>query len=257
MSLIRTAFIFFFVFVSTVLCGTSASICSIFDRNGRLWGPISRLWGWTCLKLGVTRVDVKGREQLAVERGAIVMANHQSHLDPPALIYLSPSPVRFLTKRSLFFIPIFGWTLWALGHIPINRRDRKSAFESIDKAAATISKGKLVVIFPEGTRSHTDELLPFKKGGFVLAVRGGIPIIPAGISGTHQAFKKGFNTVERGPISVVFGEPIDTTAYSLETKEDLMQLVHSRILSCREEAIARRALMLKGQDQAVSPAESV
>ena len=246
MKLLKTVFMFSSLLVATPLCGLAATICAIFDRKGRLWWPISRIWGWALIswgvptRWGIPQLDVTGYEHVSIERGAILMSNHESYLDPPTLIYLSDIPIRFLTKKSLFYVPIFGLALLAVGHIPINRRNRSSAFSSLDKAAQTISKGKLVAIFPEGTRSPTNDLLPFKKGGFVIAIKGGIPIIPVGIAGTRRILPKGWTKVTTGPVSVVLGEPIDTTGLTLDDREALMTTVRERIEVLREEAEARR-----------------
>jgi 1-acyl-sn-glycerol-3-phosphate acyltransferase len=222
--------------VMTPLCAFAALIASFVDRKGFIWWPISRFWGLTVLWLVTRRALVRGLDKVNAENGAILMANHTSHLDPPLIIAINKIPIRFLTKKILFYFPFFGWALWMTGHIPINRSDRSSAFSSLDRAAELISTGRLVAIFPEGTRSDTKELHPFKKGGFVLAVKGKIPIIPVGIAGTQEAMPKGWCWMKRGSVRVVFGEPIDTSGYTLETKEELMERVRTRMLEHRDEA---------------------
>ena len=222
--------------VMTPLCATAAFIAAFVDRHGRVWWPVSRFWGASCLKVVSSDVVVHGMENLRPHEGAILMANHTSHLDPPLLIAISRIPIRFLTKKVLFYFPFFGWSLWMMGHIPINRSNRSSAFSSLDQAARLIGSGRAVAIFPEGTRSDSNTLHPFKKGGFVIAVKGKIPIIPVGIEGTQRLMPKGWCWMTRGSIRVVWGEPIDTSNYTLETKEDLMDVVRKRIIVHRDQA---------------------
>ena len=226
------------ILIMTPLCALGALVAVVcFDRRGVVWWPISRFWGLSILSFATTGVQVRGYENVSIERGAILMANHTSHLDPPLLIAVSKIPISFLTKRVLFFFPVFGWGMWAVGHIPIDRKNRDSAFNSLDKAAKVIVSGRLVSIFPEGTRSRTREMNSFKKGGFVIATKGKIPIIPVGIDGTQAVMPKGWCWMKRHPVKVVFGEPIDTSECTPDTKEELMTLVRERIELCRQEAI--------------------
>jgi len=224
------------ILVMTPLCATAAFLAAFVDRKGVIWWPVSRFWGATVLAVVSRDISVRGLEHIKAENGAILMANHTSHLDPPLLIAMSKIPIRFLTKKILFYFPFFGWSLWMTGHIPINRSDRTSAFSSLDQAAELIASGRAVAIFPEGTRSDADILNPFKKGGFVIAVKGNIPIIPVGIAGTQQLMPKGWCWMSRGPIRVVLGEPIDTSEYTLDNKEELMAIVRERIIEHRQEA---------------------
>ena len=224
------------ILIMTPLCASAAFIAAFVDRKGLIWWPVSRFWGATCLAVVSRDISVRGLEHIQSDKGAILMANHTSHLDPPLLIAISKIPIRFLTKKVLFYFPFFGWSLWMMGHIPINRSKRSSAFSSLDQAASLIASGRTVAIFPEGTRSDADELNPFKKGGFVIAVKGGIPIIPVGIVGTQKLMPKGWCWMTRGPIRVVLGEPIDTSGYTMENKEELMTLVREKIVEHREEA---------------------
>jgi 1-acyl-sn-glycerol-3-phosphate acyltransferase len=126
-----------------------------------------------------------------------------------------------------------------MGMIPVNRDRRHKAFASIDRAAAMIRGGKTVLVFPEGRRTRTGELQPFKKGGFVMAVRGGVPIIPIGIAGSAHIFPPGFWIRAGGDTVVVIGEPVATSTYDMDSKEELMALVHEKMEALRTEAQAR------------------
>ncbi len=210
------------------------------DRRGRVWWGASRTWATGILKsAGVTDLIVKGVERIYDGQPYILMSNHESHLDPPSIIRSSERPIGFLTKQELKRIPVFGWALERTGHVFIDRKDKNKSHASIDKAAARVNEGRCVLVFPEGTRTRTDELLPFKKGGFVLAVKARVPIVPVGIAGTRAIFPSQSNfVVGRGPVALVYGEPIATDGYTLETKDGLMQDVCHAIGGLRDEARA-------------------
>jgi 1-acyl-sn-glycerol-3-phosphate acyltransferase len=223
--------------LATVVCASAAALAALVDRKGTLWWPISQLWARGILGLGIAPSQrLAGAQALAHPAARIVMANHASHLDVLFLIARIGTPLRFLTKRELFYIPLFGQAIWLVGHIPINRGNRRSAFQSLDRAANQIKAGKTLLIFPEGTRSPGGGLGDFKKGGFVLAVKSGAPIVPIGIAGTALLLPKRGFLFGRGPIVGVVGEPIDTRSYTLETKDDLMRLVRQRIDALSQEA---------------------
>jgi 1-acyl-sn-glycerol-3-phosphate acyltransferase len=237
----RTVFAVLVLIAMSVLCGTVVSVLAIFDRKARLWWPLARLWSWSVLRsCGGQRFEVRGAERLATGNGAIVMSNHESYMDPPALMLLSPVPLRFLAKHTLFLFPVFGWAMWAMGMVPVNRGRQDRAFASIDRAAEGIRAGKVVLVFPEGTRADFEdpEMLPFKKGAFVMAARAHVPIIPVGIAGSRYILPKGWNWVRNHDVAVVLGEPIDTSGYDIDSKDALMALVRERIDGLRGEARA-------------------
>lgn len=237
----RTAFAVLVLVGMSVFCGTTISVLAIFDRKARSWWPLARLWSWSVLRsCGSQRFEVRGAERLATGEGAIVMSNHESYMDPPALMLLSPVPIRFLAKHTLFLFPVFGWAMWAMGMVPVNRGRRDKAFTSIDRAGESIRAGKVVLVFPEGQRVDFSEpeMLPFKKGAFVMAARAHVPIIPVGIAGTRHILPKGWSWVDNHDVAVVLGEPIDTSGYDIDSKDALMALVRERIEELRVEAEA-------------------
>ncbi|MEZ4266070.1 MAG: lysophospholipid acyltransferase family protein [Myxococcota bacterium] len=237
----RTVFAVLVLVVMSVLCGTVVTVLAVFDRKARLWWPIAKLWAWSVIRsCGAQRIEVRGAERLATGDGAIVMSNHESYMDPPALMWASPVPLRFLAKHTLFWFPIFGWAMAAMGMVPVNRGRQDKAFASIDRAATKIRGGKVVLVFPEGRRADfaQTELLPFKKGAFVMAARAHVPIIPVGVAGSRHILPKGWSWVYNHDIAMVLGEPIDTSGYDVESKDALMALVRQRIEGLRVEAQA-------------------
>ena len=227
--------------------GTIAGVAALAgDRKGRVWWPATRMWARGLLtSAGVTDFIVRGAEIIDNDTPYVMMANHQSHLDPPSIIRASKRPFGFIVKKELERIPLFGWAVRQSGHVFVDRKDKGSSHASIDKAAASVARGRRIVVFPEGTRTTTGELLPFKKGGFVLALKAEVPIIPIGVAGTREILPSQSALVaKRGPVAVVFGEPIATDGYDLEDKDGLIEAVRAAILGLRAEAealVAERA----------------
>lgn len=224
----------------TLTVASAITVVGLFDKRGVIFWPLIRLWGFMIRKGGgISHLEIIGRDRIPNDTGVIFMPNHESHLDPPIMMNVSPYPIRFIAKASLFRIPFLGWAMWSAGMVPIDRSNREKAFASIDRATEMIKAGKNVLVFPEGTRTTDGELGPFKKGGFVMAARGGVPIVPVGIAGTRHIMPPGIMIQNAGPAVVVVGEPISTVGYDEDTKAELMAIVEQRIAELREEAYTR------------------
>jgi 1-acyl-sn-glycerol-3-phosphate acyltransferase len=225
-----------YILVSTAILGLTAILVSYFSRTGNAPHLVARLWGRLILFFSHVPVKVQGIDRLSSGRSCIYMVNHQSNFDIPALLAFLPVQFRWLAKEELFRIPVFGRSMRGCGYISIDRSDRRSAFKSLKLAAETIRGGVSVLIFPEGTRSVDGKIQAFKKGGFVLAVESGVPIVPLCIQGTHAIMPKGHLSVRPGPVTIKILTPIDTTVYTYKTKELLMDEVHRAISSALDEA---------------------
>jgi 1-acyl-sn-glycerol-3-phosphate acyltransferase len=164
----------------------------------------------------------------------IFMSNHESQLDPPYLVAALPLPAVYIGKKELKYVPFIGWAGWAAGVIFIDRRDRERAIRSIHEAALEIHGGKNVVIFPEGTRSRTGQLLPFKKGGFALAMDADVPIIPMATVGGFRALPPGSMRVRPGRIVLQVGEPVNPRDFT--DRDALMKVVRERMEALVAEA---------------------
>jgi len=219
------------VALATAVLGLAGILVCIVLPGGRGLTPLARRW--SRIILGVCRVRVRSAPRgpiPATVASAVYVANHQSLLDIPALVLAMPVDFRIVAKRSLLHVPVFGWALWLAGFIFVERHDRERAIRSLDRAATTIRNGTSIVLFAEGTRSPDGNLLPFKKGGFVLALKAGVSVIPVSLSGGHAVLPKGSMKVRPGEISVRFGTPVDTAGYSMETKEALIETVRAAII---------------------------
>jgi 1-acyl-sn-glycerol-3-phosphate acyltransferase len=210
----------------TVILGLTAMVLCILVPGGRAFGPPMRLWAHLVLGAAGVRVRVSGA---GPSTPCVFIANHQSQLDIPALVRALPSSVRFIAKKELLYVPIFGWALWLAGFVFVDRRDRDKAIRSLETAARRVRAGTPILVFAEGTRSPDGRLLPFKKGGFLLAMQAGVAIVPVTLRGGTEVLPKGSLRIRPGRIEVVIGDPIDTTRYSFETRDALIAAVRGRI----------------------------
>jgi 1-acyl-sn-glycerol-3-phosphate acyltransferase len=188
-----------------------------------------RIWGRVGLLLAGLGLRVEGQQDLPRGQAFIYMANHQSNFDIPALFAGLPGQFRWLAKEELFHIPLFGLAMRRSGYIPINRTDRIKAVQSMNEAARRIAGGTSVAIFPEGTRSPDGSLLPFKKGGFMLALKSGAPIVPVAICGSHEIMPKHSRWIRGGTIRVRISPPLQTAGCTTADRDRLMEEVRKAI----------------------------
>jgi len=224
---LHTLIIYAWTILSTVIFGLLAITVAFFSKTGEGVHHVARAWAKCILWVSGVRIQTHGFDPGLIGQSCIFMSNHQSNYDIPVLYCGLPVQFRWLAKAELFRIPIFGRSMRSAGYVSIDRSNRKSAFRSLAKAAEMIRSGTSVMIFPEGTRSSDGKLLPFKKGGFVLAVAAGVPIIPIIISGTHKIMPKGRLMISRRHVRIDVGEPIQSSAYTRKTKDDMMMHVQA------------------------------
>ena len=186
-------------------------------------------WGRRLLRLNGGRLRVEGLERLAPSGSYVFVANHASLVDIWALLAAIPHSVKFLAKRELLDWPVFGRVLRAAGHLPIDRGDLRHASAAYDEAAAKIRRGTSAAVFAEGTRSRTGELLPFKRGPFVLALRAGVPVVPVWIGGTHRMLPRGSLRPRAGEVIVRVADPIPTVDLRHEDRERLCREAEAAI----------------------------
>jgi 1-acyl-sn-glycerol-3-phosphate acyltransferase len=211
----------------TLACGLRAIQLAACGARGAKRHAVARAWARSILWISRVRVSVSGADRIAPGRPYILMANHQGNYDIPILLAHLPVEFRWLAKAELFRIPVFGHAMRAIGCIAIDRADRESAFASLERAAGVLNRGIPVMIFPEGTRSPDGTLLPFKKGGFVLAIRSGVPVVPVAVHGSRAIMPKGGCRIRGGKVALGIGHPISTSGLRPEDKDDLMRAVRS------------------------------
>jgi len=195
-------------------------------------GPLY-FFGHTGAAMGMAlagiRFKVAGREHVPAGRGVVFCANHQSNVEPPVLFRAVHPRLAFLYKHEIDQIPLLPRAFKMAGFIPIDRRNREAAHRSIEKGAAALRSGRSFLIFPEGTRSRTDELLPFKKGGFRMAIKAGAPIVPVAISGGRAAMVKGSFIIRPVTLTIRIGTPVETADVTVDQRDELIERVRQQI----------------------------
>ena len=191
-----------------------------------------RWWASSLLKFVGATYTVCGRDRIRFEKGRkyIVMCNHASHFDIPLAVMALNTSVRMMAKRELIRVPIWGKAMLASDIVSIDRKNSKRALKDLERAKAVLEKGIVLWIAPEGTRSKTGELQPFKRGGFKLAVDVGATIVPMGIRGSHDLMPAGTLRINRGRhIDIHFGTPIEASMYGNKDRKELIGAVERQI----------------------------
>jgi 1-acyl-sn-glycerol-3-phosphate acyltransferase len=193
--------------------------------------------GGVRLGLGLSgiRYRVTGRENLPLDRAAVYCSNHESNVDPPLLFAALHPRMHILYKHEIDRIPILARAFRLGGFIPIDRRNKESALRSIDAGAASIRSGNSFLIFPEGTRSRSSDLLPFKKGGFIMAIKAQAPIVPIAVTGARAAMRKGSASIRPVMVNIRVGRPIETAGLSLDDRDQIIDRVREAIESLRRD----------------------
>jgi 1-acyl-sn-glycerol-3-phosphate acyltransferase len=219
----------------TFLFSASAFVCTLFDGSGRVYAWHARLWARLALAMNRVSVTVIGAENLP-DGATIFMSNHQSSFDILALLAAMPRQLHWIAKKELFDIPVFGPSMRRGGYIPLDRGDGRKALQSMDAAAETIRQGKCVVLFPEGTRTIDGNLLPFKRGGFILARKAAVPVVPVTINGSGRVNPANQIRLYPGDICITIHKPvvIPTELRRSESESWMMETVRDRIESALE-----------------------
>ncbi len=227
--------------VATILGSIGALLAGMIDKSGDLVMVLARLWSRVVLGAPGVQVEVKAHAALDPKRPYVFMPNHASMVDIWALFLAVPIQFRFIAKKQLGAIPLFGWAMRAGRFIFIDRQNPASARRSIDEAARRIKAGQSVVIFPEGTRTRDGKLGSFKKGGFHLAVDSGADIVPVAIRGSHEVMPPGSALMRAGKVTVELAAPISTAGLGRHDREPLMNRVRAEIAAMLSEASSRSA----------------
>lgn len=232
MPALRSVLFYVVLFASTVWLGLLAIGLALFTGNADLAHLAGRIWGNVNLWTAGVRVEVRGLDRIDPRKSYIYASNHQSWFDIFAILGKLPVQFRWLAKEELFHLPILGLAMRSIGYIPIDRRDRRKAFHSINRAAQQVKDGTSIVIFPEGTRSVDGVLKDFKKGGFILAIKSQQPMVPISLSGSHRILPKtGDRTIQPGTILMTLGEPIATAGLTTADRNRLIEAVKQGIRS--------------------------
>jgi 1-acyl-sn-glycerol-3-phosphate acyltransferase len=206
-------------------------VCVIFGlRNTFL------VYGYWMMKVGRLilgiRLDVEGLDRLDRTIPYVFMANHLSFLDAPLLVTVIDRPVRFIAKRFVFRIPVLGLGMRFAGYVPVDKEGVGEGRKRIARAVELIrEKGYSFLVYPEGTRSPEGALLPFRRGGFFLALDAGRPIVPVSIRGTYELMPRETRRIRKGLVRIVFHEPVAVSGCAPEMMPELMERVRAAIAS--------------------------
>ena len=228
--MIRSALLVMLAVAVTAFMSTCAFLFPLISPGENKAHKIANLWAKMLLKLTGIRVDVIGRENVLMNRPQIFMANHQSDFDVLIVLAHIPGQLRWIVKKELFKIPIFGKAMKSAGYIEIDRQNHEKAMKSLKEAAQKVREGKSVVTFPEGTRSKDGTVRPFKQGLFHLAIRAGVPIVPISIIGAHEIMPKRTLKIKPGRITMVIDRSVDVSGYTIETRGELIERVRGIII---------------------------
>jgi 1-acyl-sn-glycerol-3-phosphate acyltransferase len=210
-----------------------AGLLGVAWRRGGIYDRTQHHWARRLIRAAGTPVTLVGFERVPRDRPVVYVSNHQSWFDILALAGTIPGTLRFVAKKEMAAIPLLGRAMKAAGHIYIDRQNRAQAIEAYEEVAAWIRNGLSTVVFPEGTRSRTGRLLPFKKGPFVLALAAQVPVVPVYVSNTFLILPKAHLLLRPRRITIYFDEPIPTAGMSYEQREVLLQRSHAAILRMR------------------------
>ena len=229
---LRSLATYLFVSLYVLLVGPPFLLLALLQRNPSLLYRAGHAGVWLGLRLSGISIAVEGKEHIQRQRAAVYAANHTSQVEPPVLFdvlrELFPR-LRILYKAELRKLPILVRAFDLAGFVPLERGNREQSVPAIEGAAAALREGNSFLIFPEGTRSRTGELLPFKKGGFILAIKAQAPIVPVAISGARAAMRKGSPIIRPVTVQVRLAPPVETAGLTLDDRDRLIAVVRQHV----------------------------
>jgi 1-acyl-sn-glycerol-3-phosphate acyltransferase len=236
MRALRSGVVWAMVLVLTLLFGVPAIFAALVPPRGDWFLRFARGWARSVLAVAGISVRVLHRERAEPGKSVVVVANHESFCDILVLLATLPMQVRFLAKRSVFRVPVLGWSIAAAGFVPVDRGDRARGAATVEAALRRLQGGRSLVIFPEETRTRTGELLPFKRGAAHLAIKSGLPLLPIGLAGTLPVLPRGSWQTNPGHVVVSVGNPIDLAGRSLRDRDAVTGEARDEIAALRDEA---------------------
>lgn len=217
--------------ISTLILGPILILLSFIGLADQGSSILATRWGRINLRCCLINANITGLDNIQAGQSYIIAANHQSLIDIYLIYGFSPVEFKWVMKKELGSVPILGAACKAMGHILIDRSNSPSAISSINQAAKKISNGMCIVFFPEGTRSDNENVMPFKKGAFRLAIELGIPILPMSLHNTGNLVPNGTLNWKPGQVSMQIHQPIATHLLTLDDVNNLKDQTRQQIIN--------------------------
>ncbi len=215
------------IILATIAMGSISLISSLWDRTGATQHRVARVWARILLALGRVHCRVTGIEKLDLSRSYVLVANHASYMDTPAVISSVPLQFRFFAKKGLFSIPFMGWHLTRAGHLPVAKGDPRASLKTMSEGAKMLrERGISLLLFPEGGRT-TSQMRPFMEGAAYIAIKAGVPAVPIALLNTRAILPMGSAFIHSGEIELIVGDPIETSGMTPHDRGRLNQMLEA------------------------------
>jgi 1-acyl-sn-glycerol-3-phosphate acyltransferase len=230
MSLLRSLLISTpLILLSTIVLGALSLIASIFDGSGNTQHRVARLWAKSLLAFSFIRVRAEGLENIDPHGHYVLVSNHQSLMDIPAILAHLPLQFRFFAKKSLYTIPFIGTHLKRAGHLPVDRSNPRNSLKSMIEGARIVAERQIsVLLFPEGGRAPKG-LREFAEGAAYIAIKTGAPILPMALCGMREKLPMGSIHIRSGRVALRVGAPIPTTGMKPADRDVLTRRVYEEV----------------------------
>jgi 1-acyl-sn-glycerol-3-phosphate acyltransferase len=223
------------IILSTAFFGTVNLFVALWDSEGSTQLKVARAWARSLLSIAGVTVTVEGAGKVKPGESYVFASNHVSYMDTPVALTYIPANFRFMAKSGLFKIPFIGGHLEKAGHISVPLDDPRAAAKVLSAAGKMLKeRGLSVLVFPEGGRSETGELEPFKEGAAYLAIKGGTAVVPMVIIGIRDILPMHSMHVRPGRVTLRIGDPIETAGLNVRDRDTLTQEIYSRVRALQE-----------------------
>ncbi len=221
--------------LETVICGSTALLVSMVEKDGRTQHRIARFWARNAVRISLSRFKVVGVENLRKHPVAVYAANHTSYMDIPVIFAALPFQFRILAKKELWKWPFIGWYLDRSGQMPIDTQNPHASLTSLGGAVKALKHGMPLVVFPEGGRTSTGELMPMLPGAAYLAIRAQVPLVPIALKGVYDLLPMHTHHFYPSKLTVHVGEPIETKGMTVRENLELTERLRLAIEAMTKE----------------------
>ncbi len=241
--MVRTLLVYAIIVLYLLILGPPLLLWSAITGNTDVLYSVGLFGAKTALWMAGVTITVIGSENIPAGEAVVYMPNHQSNCDPPAVAAILP-PVLVMAKKEFFRVPVLGSAMRMRGFIPVDRTHRERAYAAVEQAVVALKAGHSFLVFPEGTRSRTGRLQPFKRGVFVMAIDAGVSIVPISVSGANRIMRPGDFRIYPGPVRITIHAPVPTAGCSLEDRSRIAAQVRQAVregLSAEEQPLEPEA----------------